>query len=232
MFRKFFASSWCLADEVYLPRNLFFGERDDEIARLYTWRTVIWSIIMLCVALRYHHFSGVSETIEAIYQSFGWTIEFAMLAMLPVGAAVVALTVPDKRRDALVQMRYPATAFGVWVAVYFAASVLPGLGILGLIPMVWLAAFMIRMIYRMGTGLLRLGDAHPLLPPVVTVLAAWSLAIKGLSAGPASSGEPVAVAVLMLIGGPASLTALAAMEVDRLRSRYPHDFPFREGPLS
>lgn len=238
MVKKFFASSWRLADRIYAPRDLFLGTRDDEIQRLYLWRTVIWSLIIGCVALRYHHFSGISETADAVFQSIGWTTEFAMLAIVPSGIAVLALTVPAKRGEALNQMRYPATAFGVWVLVYLAARVLTGssnggllVDIVKFVIMAWLAAFMIRMIYHMAFGLFRLGDAHPLLPPAVTALAAWSLALKGLMAGSANSGEPAAVAFLMLIGGPISVTVLAAMEIDRLRQRYPDQFPFREGPL-
>jgi hypothetical protein len=108
----------------------------------------------------------------------------------------------------------------------------PVIAVITLIALAWLAAFMIRTLYLMATGLFRLGDAHPLLPPAVTVLAVWCLAVKGLVAGGGSDGEPGALTVLLLIGGPMSLTALAAVEIGRIRQRYPGDFPFRNGPLA
>lgn len=231
MIRRFFASAWHAADEVFAPRDLFLRHADEEIKRLYKWRSIIGSFIILCVALRYHHFSGFSETYDAIYQSVDWTIEFALIAVIPAGAAVVLYTVPDRRRDALIQMRYPATALGTWVVVFYASRLLLAIPFLGFVALVWLAAFGIRMLYQMATGMFRLGDGHPLLPPAVTVLAAWCMALKGLAAGTAESGEPAPLAFIMLIGGPISLTVLAAMEIERLKDRHPDDFPFRNGPL-
>jgi hypothetical protein len=42
---------------------------------------------------------------------------------------------------------------------------------------------------------------------------------------------PSNLAVVLLLGGPITVTAVSALEVARLRRRYPRDFPFRRGPL-
>lgn len=241
----YFGSSWRKADAIFAPRECFLGEEDEEMVRLYKRRSAIGTFIILCIAIRYHHFNGISDTFGAVYQGINWTVEFATLSVIPAGAAVVLYTKSKKRRSALVQMRYPAIALGAWLLII---SALPfilkltdniphnvGLALLliitALIAQVWFASFMLRAVYLMATGLFRLRDGHPLLPPIVTVLAAWALAIRGLVEGASDGGEPAALAIILLIGGPISLTTLAALEIERLKRNYPDDFPFRNGPL-
>lgn len=246
MVAEYFASSWRLADKAFAPDDLFLGEQDETIRSLYRWRSIIGGVIILCAAVRYDQFSGIPQAFSGIYQSVNWTIGFAFFAVLPAGLAVVLYTRPDSRKSAIRQLRYPAMAFGGVPLTYCALLLshfllyLTGvLGILGLplaialmIAMAWAVAFLVRMAYLLGTGLFRLGDGHPLLPPVVTVLAAWCLAIKGLLAGGSGNSEPAAIVLVLLLGGPASLTALAILEIKRLKDRYRADFPFRHGPLA
>lgn len=242
---SFFLSSWRLADAIFAPRECFLGEEDEEIANFYKMRSTAGTIIILCVAVRFHRFNGLSETFGAVFQGISWTLEFTLLAMIPAVVAVACYTTRQKRREALVQMRYPMGAIGAWILITYGFllfqrllrqpydSVALGLplAIVGLAATVWFASFLIRAFYLMATGLFRLRDGHPLLPPAVTVMAAWALAIKGLLAGASGGGEPTALIVTLLIGGPISITILAALEIKRLKERYPDDFPFRNGPL-
>ena len=241
---SFFASSWRLADVIFAPRDCFVDD-DEEMGRIYLLRSIAGTIIILCVAVRYHHFNGLSETFGAVFQGINWTVEFACLSVVPAGVAVVLYTRPGKRKDALTQLRYPVSAFGAWLLIIYGLLLLQrwvdhaqddiGLGllaaILNLVALVWLASFMVRTFYQMATGLFRLRDGHPLLPPFVTTLAAWALAVKGLLAGGSSEGEPSALIVILLIGGPVSLTILAAFEIEQLKRKYPDEFPFRNGPI-
>lgn len=80
-------------------------------------------------------------------------------------------------------------------------------------------------------GFFRLGDGHPLLPPVLGSFAAWTLACEVLFAGGYGIGQPAAVSIILLLGGPISMTAIAIFEIKRLHDRYRKQFPFRMGPL-
>jgi hypothetical protein len=242
----YFASSWHLADAIFTPREYFLGEEDDEMAAMYKRRSLIGALLVLCVAIRYHHLNGISETIGSVYQGIFWTIEFALLSVIPAGVAILLYTSPKERKRELVQMRYPMTALvAAWLMIFVVMPLISKitthiphevvLGLLliiaGLAAELWLASFMIRALYLMATGLFRLRDGHPFLPPIVTVLAAWVLALKGYITSGGADGEPRTVAILMLIGGPTSLTVLAGLEIGRLKRKYQCDFPFRNGPL-
>lgn len=243
---SYFAISWHLADVIFAPRECFLGEDDEEIAAIYKRRSIIGAVIILCVSIRYHHFNGISETTGAVYQGIFWTIEFSSLSVIPAGVAVVLYTRRKQRKRALVQMKYPGSALAAsWLLIFGAFPLtsrltghIPrdaGLALLVIVTALaaelWFASFTVRALYLMATGFFRLRDGHPLLQPVVTVLAAWVLAIKGLLASGGNEGEPKDLAVLLLIGGPLSLSALAAVEIERLKRKYPDDFPFRNGPL-
>jgi branched-subunit amino acid transport protein len=95
----------------------------------------------------------------------------------------------------------------------------------------WVVTFISRAIYLVTTGLCRLGDGHPLLPPFAGMVIAWAVAIMSLLSSSGGGGEPGMITALVLLGGPVSITALSAMETWRLRVKYPTDFPFRDGPL-
>jgi hypothetical protein len=241
----FFGSSWRLSDKIFAPCNCFLGEEDDEMRWLYALRSAIATVIIFCVAIRYHHLKGFSETLGTVNQSISWTLQFTFLSIIPTGGIIVLYTKPNKRWEAVRQLKYPATAFGGWLCIMYGYPLLqrwlsqprddPALGlplaIIGLIEVVWFGSFMVRTFYLSVTGLFRLGDGHPLLPPSVTMLAAWALGIRGLVAGSGDTAEPATLTTILLIGGPISLTLLAVLEVERLKRNYPDDFPFRNGPL-
>lgn len=192
----------------------------------------------------YQHLHGVSSAYQSLLENVDWTVAFCFLAMIPAGFVVLVLTRPQKRQEALRQMLNPAVAVGgilvlnapltllTWLnrGIGNNAAVGLPLAVVGLTFIFWFLAFGLRAFYLLATGLFRLGDGHPLLPPVIGTLAAWTFAIKSLIAG-GSAGAPTAVEFFLLRGGPASITALAIAEVMRLRSQYPADFPFRDGPL-
>lgn len=239
----FFRNAWHAADEVFAPRALFLGEKDEEIEQLYKWRNIIGGILVLSVALRYHDLSGIPRTGDVVMRGADWTAGFAFASVIPSCAVVIAGTRRASREKVISQLRYPAAAAGTWILAYFAVSVFsrvqgsilrggPVVAVVALVLLSWFAVFLVRACYHMAAGLFRLGDAHPLLPPAVSVLASWVLAARTLFAGGGDAAEPSALAVLMLIGGPVSLTVVAVMEVTRLQQRYPDHFPFRDGPLT
>ncbi|MFJ5780198.1 hypothetical protein [Streptomyces sp. NPDC093094] len=60
---------------------------------------------------------------------------------------------------------------------------------------------------------------HPMLPPVVTGILVWVLAVFNLVGNGMPPGPPV-VQYCSLLGGPLSVTAVSAWEIRRLRTRF------------
>jgi hypothetical protein len=162
-------------------------------------------------------------------------------ALIPIGVAL--LTRSGYRMVALRQLRFPAVAIGGYIALYLAVSRgLPFLlktrtgpnafllSLLALVAMIWLAILLLRGVYLLVVGMFRLADGHPLLAPLTATFIAWGVAVNTVLAG-GRSDVPPNLAVVLLLGGPITVTAVSALEVARLRRRYPHDFPFRRGPL-
>ncbi|MBG0851417.1 hypothetical protein I2W78_06050 [Streptomyces spinoverrucosus] len=87
------------------------------------------------------------------------------------------------------------------------------------LPMVWLLFFL-----GFATGpAIRSGfnaaDVHAALPALLTGVLVWEFAAISLAAGGTPPGPPL-IQVLALLGGPASVTAVAWWEIGRLRDRY------------
>lgn len=239
-------SAWICADRDFAPRGAYLGEQDEQIELLYKARSIIGTIIIVYAAIYYHSIHGIPEAIGEIEASVNWTVVFGLFALVPAGLAIVLISKPESRRDAVAQLRYPALAGAAYLMLFlvimpilmklmplighnFMTAIVGGL--IGIAVMVWVLIFLCRMTYLLATGLFRLGDGHPLLPPVVGTVAAWALAIRSLAANGVSGDGPVVVTLALLLGGPASITVLAVVEFLRLRDEYPDDFPFRAGPL-
>lgn len=180
-----------------------------------------------------HAYASVTDSVDALVR-----IVLIGGALIPVAAAL--FTKRGYRVVALRQLRFPAIAVGGYLALYLALSRgLPLLlkprsfleSLLALAVMLWFAVFMLRGLYLLIVGMFRLADGHPLLAPLVGTLIAWGATINALLAR-GTSDVPPAAAALLLFGGPISVTVVSALEVARLRRRYPADFPFRCGPLS
>ncbi|WP_432042405.1 hypothetical protein [Streptomyces cadmiisoli] len=95
----------------------------------------------------------------------------------------------------------------------------PWITLAATLPMVWLLFFL-----GFATGpAIRSGfnaaDVHPALPALLTGTLVWEFAAISAIAGGASPGPPV-IQVLALLGGPASVTAVAWWEIHRLRTRH------------
>ncbi|QOV47840.1 hypothetical protein IPT68_29830 [Streptomyces chromofuscus] len=87
------------------------------------------------------------------------------------------------------------------------------------LPMVWLLFFL-----GFATGpAIRSGfnaaEVHAALPALLTGVLVWEFAALSLAAGGTPPGPPL-VQLLALLGGPASVTAVAWWEIGRLRERY------------
>ncbi|WP_031510636.1 hypothetical protein [Streptomyces megasporus] len=84
---------------------------------------------------------------------------------------------------------------------------------------VWIICFTFRSMLPAVGRVLRAADVHELLPPILSTVPAWELAITDLFLGDYGNA-PLAVRALFLLGAPASVALLSLWEARRLRTRH------------
>jgi hypothetical protein len=238
-------AGWRYANHLFGPARSFLP--DDEIAMgwLYKTRALIGISILIVVALRFHQ--GTRSIVAYFNPVLGGVTEpmlLALFSVVPATAAVVLFTRPGKRDKAFGQMvRYPGRValicLGVYVSIRFLEQLVglhiflvdAGIIIIGGLIYLRYVLFPFRAIYLITVGMCRLGDGHPLLPPIIGTVLAWVVAGQSLLTGHAGTGEPTVISLAVLLGGPLSITALGHVEISRLRAHYTDQFPFRDGPL-
>ena len=182
-----------------------------------------------------------------------------LLCIIVFGIAILALARSGSRLVMLRYLRWPFIAFAVFVGLMFITvgpfylisdvlnwSVLqanPGEGIgsllVGLVlsialfvvtvmAAIILAPWYVKGIYFAAVDVFRADDAHPLLAPFATTVASSILAIVALLAG-GPTGLPRGLALLIVLGGPTTVSILNAVACVRLLRDY-HCLLFRDGP--
>jgi hypothetical protein len=240
----YFASAWNAANKLFSPQHNYLHDEDSVIGWLYRARSIIGAFMLVAIGVRYHH--PATDLVAPFSPVLGGvtTAMLLALAMVVPGAILAVLfTHRGKRMEACRQMRYPLGSllaclilYMIGVRITWLMHVLVADGksfplvVVWMCSGFWVVTFVSRAIYLVTTGLCRLGDGHPLLPPVAGLVIAWAVAITSLLSSK-GGGEPGMVAALVLLGGPVSITAVSVVETWRLRVKYPADFPFRDGPL-
>jgi len=182
-----------------------------------------------------------------------------LLCLIVFGVAILALARSGSRLAMLRDLRWPFIAFAVFVGLMFVTvgpfylisdvlnssvvQVNPGEGIgsllVGLvlnvallvvtvIAAIILAPWYVKGIYFAAVDVFRADDAHPLLAPFATTVASWTLAIVALLAG-GPTGLPRGLALLIVLGGPTTVSILNTVACVRLLRDY-HCLLFRDGP--
>ncbi|MFJ3671538.1 hypothetical protein ACIPSE_34255 [Streptomyces sp. NPDC090106] len=96
------------------------------------------------------------------------------------------------------------------------------------LPLLWLLFFVV---FATGSAIrsgFNTADVHAVLPALLTVLLVWEFAVLGFMTGGGLPPGPPVVQYLTVLGGPASVTALAWWELRRLRER--HGVTLRNDP--
>ncbi len=239
------------ANKLFDPTGAFLHDLDTTMDWRYKLRAVIGAGLLIAVGIRYHQsFKTVTGNFNPVLGGVGGVLGslfLGLFAVVPATACVVCYTHKGKRGEAFGQMlRYPVKTAAICWGIYGVSRLLDQnlsvlrdsnpaaeefIGLVGGVLCLRYCLFFFRGIYLVTVGLFRMGDGHPLLPPIVGSIIPWAAVIKPLMAGPAGSGEPSRVWVAALIAGPASVTLLGYTEIRRLRKKYPAEFPFRDGPL-
>ncbi len=85
--------------------------------------------------------------------------------------------------------------------------------------LLWLAPFALYGIVQSLVHVFRTADLHETVPPLLATLLVWEVALFDVFRG-AYDTVPFAVRMVLTLGGPLSVTALALWELRRLRTRY------------
>ncbi|MFF8845759.1 hypothetical protein ACF08N_24085 [Streptomyces sp. NPDC015127] len=160
-----------------------------------------------------------------------------LLLTAPVVIAVLFRLAPAHARAAMRARVRPAVRlalryFGAFTAVpvlfagvMFLSRALPD-GVLGtlltfalLVPVLWVLFFVVFASSTVVRGAFDTAEIHAALPALLTGVLVWELAAINLVTAGMPPGPPL-VQICALFGGPASVSAVAWWEIDRLRTRY------------
>jgi len=83
----------------------------------------------------------------------------------------------------------------------------------------WLLGFAAYGGFLAVTHAFRTADIHELVPPLLTTAVTWAMVPVELTSG-GYPGVPAVLQVMLLLGGPLSVTGIAWLEVRRLRRHY------------
>ncbi|MER0244987.1 hypothetical protein AAHZ94_23935 [Streptomyces sp. HSW2009] len=200
-----------------------------RLRRLRTWAAVGCSIAVLAV---FGNMADVGQELSAHWVALALT-PWLLIVSAPVVLGVLIWCAPPARRPAMrAALRGPLRQLGLF---FGSLAMVPALfygldlanpshvgGSLGTLLVlasiavciwsVFLFLFAAATVVRTGFGV---AAVHPAAPALLTcVLVGELAAIGGLPSGP-----PV-IAYVFLVGGPATVTALAYWEIRRLRTRY------------
>jgi hypothetical protein len=172
--------------------------------------------------------------------------------MLPlISLCLVWWTRRGARRAALVQLRWPYLAIAAWFGVFAAASpfmaltaylqrsarhmnfdIKAAVWVIVLFVLIVELAWLVKATYLAASGMFRAADGHPLLPLIVAPAAAGATALMMNTVGSNGLvGVPGYVGALLAWGGTITIAIVSIRSAQVLKRQYPHDFPFRNGPL-
>lgn len=238
-------AGWRYAEQLFGPVHDYLHDEDKVMDWLYKARALIGAAILVAIGIHYHQpTKDIAGSFAPVLGGVTEALILAVFSVIPATMVVLLFTRPGKRDVAFHQMmRYPAKVMLICLVAYtFVRGLehLAGTGnalidiavliIGGLIFFRWIL-FPFRAIYLITVGMCRLGDGHPLLPPIIGTAIVWVVASQSLLSDHIGLGEPAVISRALLLGGPISITALAIVEFEHLRKKYPDDFPFRDGPL-
>ncbi|MEV6398308.1 hypothetical protein AB0M39_26625 [Streptomyces sp. NPDC051907] len=230
------ARSARIKSRVVFPVNSQRRAHDDEVARLQKTRAWIALAASVLILLAY----GTAEDWQQAQDQF--MVRWAMTPLLLLISAPMVVAVlfwyarPSSRADMRSRLR-PAVRSVLWyfgalavAPAYIAMTLLLGGGVeenavgvlltVGLlVPMLWVALFVVFSTRAAVRTAFNTTDVHPALPALLTGVLVWEFAVVSLAMGGLPPGPPL-VQFLAVLGGPASVSAVAWWEIVRLRTRY------------
>lgn len=236
---------WKPAAFLFSPRHRLAPE-DRTITTLSRVRVALGLAIVVGVALWYRSYDRLQ--FATFVKNWLTTGLIAIPTVLLCMGLFVAWTRPPLRRAALRQMRWPALSVGAFIGTlallalfglganyvsgrikYYTGGVgLPLEGVAyGGVFGIWLLVFCLRSAYLVTQNWFNAVDGHLLLTPVIATVMAWLVAGRSLLVD--TGGPPTPVSLVLILGGAAATTGIAAIEAWRGARRY--GVTLRDGPF-
>ncbi|MFG2516436.1 hypothetical protein [Streptomyces sp. NPDC048584] len=217
---------------------------DPEVARVQRARAWTAAVMSLLILIAYGKPEDMTQAQEQYWLRLVIT-PWLLLLSAPVVVAVLLRWAPPHARTVMRQRLRAAGRSALW---YFGAfglvPVLAGLGgwtafaltdgtsagatriflvpllsFAAFVPMVWVLLFVLFATGPAVRSAFNTAEVHAALPALLTGVLVWEFAVIGLIAGGPPPGPPV-IQLCALLGGPATVTAVAWWEIHRLRTRY------------
>ncbi|MER6559630.1 hypothetical protein ABT300_18245 [Streptomyces sp. NPDC001027] len=232
---------WRAVGPIAVGRTVFRPSRpgrvdDPAVTRMQRIRTAVGLTAVVWVMISYKLVASVGDFADdRVDQTWNNVLVLAVTLPLVVGALIGAAR-PPARRELL---RRAAKPFGSIVAIIAAVALFPAAVLTGLLDgrfatgpattvitvvvalfmIVWVLPFVV---YGVGMSLVhvfRTADIHETVPPLLALVLVWETTVIDAFTG-AYEGVPGPVRILLLLGAPLSVTAVALWELRRLRVGY------------
>ncbi|GAA4306538.1 hypothetical protein ACFQY7_28145 [Actinomadura luteofluorescens] len=202
---------------------------DARVRKLQVVRAWAGIVVTLAVAAIYRVTAPQALADERFDDA--WINVLILTCVLPVvvGAFVLAARPPNRGAFAR-RIRYPliavAAMFGSMFTFVLAAvpdlegardAAGPAVMIpVGVVLVLWMLPFVLYGIVLSLTNVFRTADIHEVVPPLVNVSVSWVMAVVNLF-NDSFKGIPHVLALVLLLGAPLTVSALAYYELRRLR---------------
>jgi hypothetical protein len=232
---------WGAVGPIAVGRTVFRPSRpgridDPAVTRMQRIRTAVGLAALVWVMISYKLVASVGDFADdRVDQTWNDVLVLAVTVPLVVGALIGAAR-PPARRELL---RRAAKPFGSIVAIIAAVALFPAAVLTGLLDgrfatgpattviTVVVALFLILwvlpfVVYGVGMSLVhvfRTADIHETVPPLLAMVLVWESTVIDVFTG-AYEGVPGPVRILLLLGAPLSVSAVALWELRRLRVGY------------
>ncbi|MFI1508274.1 hypothetical protein [Streptomyces sp. NPDC020597] len=232
---------WGAVGPIAVGRTVFRPSRpgridDPAVTRMQRIRTAVGLAALVWVMISYKLVASVGDFADdRVDQTWNDVLVLAVTLPLVVGALIGAAR-PPARRELL---RRAAKPFGSIVAIIAAVALFPAAVLTGLLDgrfatgpattviTVVVALFLILwvlpfVVYGVGMSLVhvfRTADIHETVPPLLAMVLVWESTVIDVFTG-AYEGVPGPVRILLLLGAPLSVSAVALWELRRLRVGY------------
>jgi hypothetical protein len=232
---------WRAVGPIGVGRKVFRPSRpgrvdDPAVARMQKIRSLVGLGAVVWVMVSYKLVASVGDfASDRAHQSWINVLVLSVTFPVVVGA-LIGVARPPARRELL---RRAAKPFGSIVAIIAAVAVFPASVLTGfvdgrfatnavmtavtvlvtLFTFVWVLPFVV---YGVGMSLVhvfRTADIHETVPPLLALVLVWEMTLIDLLTG-AYEGVPGPLRIVLMLGAPVSVTAVALWELRRLRVGY------------
>jgi hypothetical protein len=247
--RLYVRSAVRLALRLFAPRGGFLPATEPVLDGFSILRGTVGLLVLVIIDTAYSADLGGFQDFPLTPPSLAdsWVLIGAPGVIVLLALTALCFTRRGHRRRAARQLLHPVQAVITFLllaaALSWGAPLLGdaadhgltaqlALDLLSALAPLWCLIFMGCALWCCAAGPFRAGDGHPLLAPAATTAFAWLAAVHALTTGGPPAAMPRAVYFAVILGGPATVTAVSGLEIWLLRGRYPGQFPFREGPLT